>query len=354
MRFELKSPENIGNDRPNNFSQSLHNRALDLKEKLSRCLSSQILRRWCAFEWFYSAIDYPWFAKREFCRVLKSCWLRPYSEVDTLSQLFLHEEKEKLEQYRESVRTHYTDLRSSKKDELPADLAQPPIVESRSQDTGQQIYMLRRQSLASDKLHEHKLNGLSNDWKSGGHVKLPPSENQENADGTSHISPPAYPMNTLLKHAKTVMEDLKEGAGVEVYQFPLDVCQVIYINKVKLKLETECENLFLGLMPMVIQQVALSTLDVFLSRNPPSARKKVWIENVRVDMLMGCLEKLGCKGYKGFGVAQISSCLDKGVRDKNVFGLIKSALSTPVRNQEKKEKEEPRTMKKKKKKKKRD
>ncbi|KAF9607392.1 hypothetical protein IFM89_034625 [Coptis chinensis] len=266
MRFELKSPENIGNDRPNNFSQSLHNRALDLKEKLSRCLSSQILRRWCAFEWFYSAIDYPWFAKREFVEYLNHVGLGHIPRLTRvewgvirsslgkprrLSQQFLHEEKEKLEQYRESVRTHYTDLRSSKKDGLPADLAQPPIVGNRviawhpktrelhdgkvltvyrnkcrvqfdRPELGSELVMdidcmpsnpldympeaLRRQSLASDKLHEnfseHKLNGRSNDWKSGGHVKLPPSENQENADGTSHISPPAYPMNTLLKHAK--------------------------------------------------------------------------------------------------------------------------------------------------------
>ncbi|KAF9597589.1 hypothetical protein IFM89_019957 [Coptis chinensis] len=97
---------------------------------------------------------------------------------------------------------------------------------------------LRRQSLASDKLHEHKPNGRSNNWKSGGHVKLPPSENRENADGTSHISPPAYPMNTLLKHAKVGashcfestfalsikisirMEDLKEGAGRRFIEFP--------------------------------------------------------------------------------------------------------------------------------------
>lgn len=38
----------------------------DLEEKLSCCLSSYLVRRWVAFEWFYSAIDYPWFAKREF------------------------------------------------------------------------------------------------------------------------------------------------------------------------------------------------------------------------------------------------------------------------------------------------
>lgn len=33
---------------------------------MSCCLSSHLVRRWCTFEWFYSAIDYPWFAKREF------------------------------------------------------------------------------------------------------------------------------------------------------------------------------------------------------------------------------------------------------------------------------------------------
>lgn len=37
---------------------------------LSNCLSRYQVRRWCAFEWFYSAIDYPWFAKREFVEYL--------------------------------------------------------------------------------------------------------------------------------------------------------------------------------------------------------------------------------------------------------------------------------------------
>lgn len=74
---------------------SLHDRALDLKvkylpfsafpllrssklifalfqmqEKLSNCLLNRRLRRRCTFEWFYSAIDYPWFAKREFVEYL--------------------------------------------------------------------------------------------------------------------------------------------------------------------------------------------------------------------------------------------------------------------------------------------
>lgn len=40
------------------------------QEKLSCYLSSRMVRRWCTFEWFYSAIDYPWFAKREFVEYL--------------------------------------------------------------------------------------------------------------------------------------------------------------------------------------------------------------------------------------------------------------------------------------------
>ena len=41
-----------------------------LQDKLSHCLSSRFLRRWCMSEWFYSAIDYPWFAKSEFVEYL--------------------------------------------------------------------------------------------------------------------------------------------------------------------------------------------------------------------------------------------------------------------------------------------
>lgn len=45
-------------------------RFMMVQAKLSHCLSSPLLRRWCMFEWFYSAIDYPWFAKSEFVEYL--------------------------------------------------------------------------------------------------------------------------------------------------------------------------------------------------------------------------------------------------------------------------------------------
>lgn len=41
-----------------------------LQERLSNCLSRYLAQRWSVFEWFYSAIDYPWFAKREFVEYL--------------------------------------------------------------------------------------------------------------------------------------------------------------------------------------------------------------------------------------------------------------------------------------------
>lgn len=43
----------------------------------------------------------------------------------------MKEEKDKLNQYRDSVRTHYTELRSGTRDGLPTDLARPLSVGQR-------------------------------------------------------------------------------------------------------------------------------------------------------------------------------------------------------------------------------
>ncbi|KAL6503411.1 hypothetical protein OROGR_025334 [Orobanche gracilis] len=43
---------------------------LALREKFSSCLENPHLRRWCTYEWFDSAIAYPWFSKREFVEYL--------------------------------------------------------------------------------------------------------------------------------------------------------------------------------------------------------------------------------------------------------------------------------------------
>ncbi|XP_041020080.1 protein ALWAYS EARLY 2 isoform X2 [Juglans microcarpa x Juglans regia] len=127
------------------YSTSSHDKAL-LKEKLSCYLSSRMVRRWCTFEWFYSAIEYPWFAKREFVEYLNHVGLGHIPRLTRVewgvirsslgkprrfSEHFLHEEREKLRQYRESVRKHYNELRAGIREGLPTDLARPLSVGQR-------------------------------------------------------------------------------------------------------------------------------------------------------------------------------------------------------------------------------
>ncbi|XP_021622906.1 protein ALWAYS EARLY 2 isoform X4 [Manihot esculenta] len=145
-RKERHSSENILKNQTNRCSISLHDTASYLREKFSCCLSSPMVRRWCTFEWFYSAIDYPWFAKREFVEYLNHVGLGHIPRLTRVewgvirsslgkprrfSEHFLHEEREKLKQYRDSVRTHYTELRTGAMDGLPTDLAKPLSVGQR-------------------------------------------------------------------------------------------------------------------------------------------------------------------------------------------------------------------------------
>ncbi|KAK2976047.1 hypothetical protein RJ640_024775 [Escallonia rubra] len=97
-------------------------------------------------KWFYSAIDYPWFAKREFDEYLSHVRLGHIPRLTRVEwgvirsslgkprrfcENFLHEEREKLKQYRESVRKHYSELRAGVREGLPTDLARPLSVGQR-------------------------------------------------------------------------------------------------------------------------------------------------------------------------------------------------------------------------------
>ncbi|XP_021742508.1 protein ALWAYS EARLY 2-like isoform X2 [Chenopodium quinoa] len=120
-----------------------HERLQDVKGKLLHCLSWHEVRRWCVYEWFYSAIDYPWFAKREFVEYLDHVGLGHIPRLTRFelgvirsslgkprrfSERFLQEERKKLNQYRESVRTQYANLRAGLGEGLPTDLACPLYV----------------------------------------------------------------------------------------------------------------------------------------------------------------------------------------------------------------------------------
>ncbi|KZV24018.1 protein ALWAYS EARLY 3-like [Dorcoceras hygrometricum] len=142
---DLKFYDKIQNDHSTLHLASVHDKA-DLKGKISNCLVNPRLRRWCTYEWLYSAIDSPWFAKREFVeylyhvglghvpRLTRAEWGVIRSSLGRprrFSEQFLKEEKEKLDQYRDSVRKHYTELREGVRDGLPTDLARPLSVGQR-------------------------------------------------------------------------------------------------------------------------------------------------------------------------------------------------------------------------------
>ncbi|KAM7473953.1 hypothetical protein LguiB_021196 [Lonicera macranthoides] len=140
IQKEMKFSEIISKDQFSKTSTNLDG------DRLSCSLSSYMVRRWCTFEWFYSAIDYPWFAKREFVEYLNHVGLGHIPRLTRVewgvirsslgkprrfSENFLHEEREKLRQYRESVRKHYTELRAGIREGLPTDLARPLSVGQR-------------------------------------------------------------------------------------------------------------------------------------------------------------------------------------------------------------------------------
>jgi hypothetical protein len=60
-----------------------------------------------------------------------SCCCSSLGRPRRFSELFLKEEREKLNQYRESVRRHYAELRAGTREGLPTDLARPLSVGQR-------------------------------------------------------------------------------------------------------------------------------------------------------------------------------------------------------------------------------
>ncbi|XP_044487094.1 protein ALWAYS EARLY 3-like isoform X2 [Mangifera indica] len=143
IQMDTKSSGDLLNGQSYKAVPSLNDKTLKLKDQLSGCLSWYLVQRWCVFEWFYSSIDYPWFAKREFAEYLDHVGL---SHVPRLTHVewgviksslgrprrfaepFLKEERDKLYHYRDSVRNHYSELHAGIREGLPADLARPLVV----------------------------------------------------------------------------------------------------------------------------------------------------------------------------------------------------------------------------------
>uniref|UniRef100_A0A2P2KWT2 Protein ALWAYS EARLY 3 isoform X2 n=1 Tax=Rhizophora mucronata TaxID=61149 RepID=A0A2P2KWT2_RHIMU len=259
MAKDIKSVDSVGN-------AHFHDRVLSLKEKLSNCFSCYQVRRWCIFEWFYSAIDYPWFAKKEFVEYLDHVGLGHISRLTRIewgvirsslgkprrfSEQFVKEERGKLNQYRDSVREHYAELRAGTRDGLPTDLARPLYVgqqvialhpktreihdgsvltidHSRTRvqfgqsELGVEFIMdvdcmplntldnmpasLIKHTPTSTKIiddcNELKMNDQPMERKVDGYAKFASSENLENIDTLLHIAPSTNHISNSLQQAK--------------------------------------------------------------------------------------------------------------------------------------------------------
>ncbi|KAL2339063.1 hypothetical protein Fmac_013509 [Flemingia macrophylla] len=254
--------KNIFSAQRHKSNASLQDGSSSQKGKLVNCLSSYQMRRWCTFEWFYSAIDYPWFSKREFVEYLDHVGLGHVPRLTRIewgvirsslgrprrfSEQFLLEEKHKLNQYRESVRSHYAEILAGTKEGLPTDLAQPLIVGQRviaihpktreihdgsvltvdhcrygvqfdHPELGVEFVMdidcmpfyqfenmptsLMQHNISSSQVNENfndlKPNGKLKQRKVAGHTILSPSENLDTLKNL-HISPTMHRSSTLSK-----------------------------------------------------------------------------------------------------------------------------------------------------------
>ncbi|XP_038890830.1 protein ALWAYS EARLY 3 isoform X3 [Benincasa hispida] len=263
---ETKISDSTSIDQLNITAQSIDDRSHDLKERHSNCLSWHKLRRWCVFEWFYSAIDFPWFAKCEFVEYLNHVGLGHIPRLTRVewgvirsslgrprrfSGQFLKEEKQKLNQYRESVRKHYAELRAGTREGLPTDLARPLSVGQRviaihpktreihdgsvltvdysrcrvqfdRPELGVEFVMdiecmplnpvenmpanLSRHGVTLDKifgnLNEVKINGLLKEAKIEDYIKSTSNDKLESTEGSVYISPSTHHINKLIKQAK--------------------------------------------------------------------------------------------------------------------------------------------------------
>ncbi|GMJ02051.1 ARABIDOPSIS THALIANA ALWAYS EARLY 3, ALWAYS EARLY 3 [Hibiscus trionum] len=266
IRKDIKSSYNTVKGKIRKPVKLFRNRALSLKENFCNFLNSYLSRRWCIFEWFYSTIDYPWFAKREFVEYLDHVGLGHIPRLTRVewgairsslgkprrfSEQFLKEEREKLNQYRESVRRHYAELRAGIGEGLPTDLAQPLSVGQRviaihpktweiqdgsvlvvdysryriqfdSPELGVEFVTdidcmplnplenlpasLLRQNAAIRKFVENynelKMNGQSKENKMEENIKFMQCDNLENANSPSRTSPSTFGVGNLSQPVK--------------------------------------------------------------------------------------------------------------------------------------------------------
>ena len=165
---------------------------------LSRCLFNLPARQWCANEWFYAAIDQPWFSNSEYSGFLQHVGLGPevlltrtewglvrsaLGRPRRLSLRFLREGRQQLDDFRLSVRRKWQSLRTTASATLPMGMPKPLFVSQR----------VTARHPKTRQLHDGQILSIAPDKKCHLHVQFDRPELRVELLHDAHVMPQPAP-----------------------------------------------------------------------------------------------------------------------------------------------------------------
>ena len=191
----------------------------DAGHGLSRCLFNLPVRQWCANEWFYAAIDRPWFSNREYVGFLEHVGLGPEVRLTRaewglvrsalgrprrLSLRFLREGRQQLDDFRMAVRRKWQSLRTTASATLPMGMPKPLFVSQR----------VTARHPKTRQLHDGQILSIAPDKRAHVHVQFDRPELRVELLRDAHVMPQTAPDPTQVQGAAGQFGTLFDAAAL--------------------------------------------------------------------------------------------------------------------------------------------
>jgi len=191
----------------------------DAGHGLSRCLFNLPARQWCANEWFYAAIDRPWFSNREYSGFLQHVGLGPEVRLTRaewglvrsalgrprrLSLRFLREGRQQLDDFRLAVRRKWQSLRTTASATLPMGMPKPLFVSQR----------VTARHPKTRQLHDGQILSIAPDKRAHVHVQFDRPELRVELLRDAHVMPQTAPDPTQAQGAAGQFGTLFDAAAL--------------------------------------------------------------------------------------------------------------------------------------------
>ena len=191
----------------------------DAGHGLSRCLFNLSARQWCANEWFYAAIDRPWFSNREYVGFLEHVGLGPEVRLTRaewglvrsalgrprrLSLRFLREGRQQLDDFRMTVRRKWQSLRTTASATLPMGMPKPLFVSQR----------VTARHPKTRQLHDGQILSIAPDKRAHVHVQFDRPELRVELLRDAHVMPQTAPDPTQVQGAAGQFGTLFDAAAL--------------------------------------------------------------------------------------------------------------------------------------------